>query len=601
MKALILTILMPLGKEFDFVLERNQGLKNNIYFKIIISAFFVSVFSFTLFHIYGNVAWKSNVALIILYIILCILEPIGNWLDFAKQHKVYIVLTDILVSFCLIGNYLFCYPLDKSVGLISFFEFLVFSVVCTPIVVGIAHLPQRQKLQNFLISKKNTNKKIWRVHLMLYISIPIIAGIVSIVALNPCIVSYDAYYVMAEAKGLIPVDEYIGIPYVLLFRLVLSVIDSVTFLCAIQIVLYAVVIGYFLAYIEKLFNIKFEILFAAFFVFTILPNNTMMLITLTKDVYYAIFLCLLLISLLKIREAESIRNYFWCGLSLFLIWSIRQSGILAVIIVIAAGLIFVRNKKRMIIAGIISVAFSFLFNYGLVVLTSAEKTPGGLKYVSLYQDILGVYYSGGNMSDETMQLVELGVGDTPEFNEEYTPYWAKYDYYQKIENVEVPLFIKCYIDTFLYNPVKMLRSILCRLDMMWDIRPGVNAVESWQWRVKNSGGKYTYLVEERNANLLTKIYDYVGEKSKDLPYKDVMWRVAIWNLIFILLLNNIKDKRDHFVFLPFYGFILAYAVTLGWSHYRYYWADELLVFMGCVFIFAQTAQRKKEGSVSSNG
>lgn len=65
-----------------------------------------------------------------------------------------------------------------------------------------------------------------------------------------------------------------------------------------------------------------------------------------------------------------------------------------------------------------------------------------------------------------------------------------------------------------------------------------------------------------------------------------MWRVGIWNVIFFFWLINIQDKRHYLVFLPFFGFIVAYLVSLGWAHYRYYWADEILMLMSYVYIIA---------------
>ena len=231
----------------------------------------------------------------------------------------------------------------------------------------------------------------------------------------------------------------------------------------------------------------------------------------------------------------------------------------------------------------------------MVRLTNAEQVPGGMKYIALYQDILGVYYAGGNLSEETQKLVDKGIGDNPDFEDKYTPYWAHYDYYyHELEDVEVPYFIKCYVDTFFRNPGTMLQAILCRLDMLWDINPGVNAYESWQWRVENSGGNWTYLVEERQGNALTDLYNTVGEASKEYPYKDIIWRVALWNALFILLVVKVKDKRDYMPFFPFFGFVLAYVVSLGWSHYRYYWADEGMMFMSCILIITGRVNKAKE-------
>lgn len=570
--------------------------EKKITIRIITSIIAAAVFTLILYHVYGFIVWKSNVWWIALAAFSCVIEPVDHWWSFFISHKRFLIMIDLLLAFCIAGNYLFCYPIAKNVGMINILEYLLLAIFCTPIVVCVSSFSKKKKIGNLIVQNTRCDDRQLKTHMLFYMSVPIVIGIVSMIALNPCVVSYDAYEVIAEANGLTPVQEYVGVPYVLWFRLWLSFINSVSFLCFIQIVIYAATVGYFLFYIEKQYNIKFEFLFLIFSVFSILPNNIMMLVTLSKDVYYTIFLCLMMISMMLIRKEERVRNYIFWGISVFLVWSIRQSGSLAALFVVIFGVFYLKKKRVFVMAATVSVVVSFLFNAGLVKITDAESIPGGMKYVALYQDILGVYYAGGSVSGETDALVEKGVGDNPEFKDEYTPYWAYYDnYYPELENVKVTHFIKCYMDTFIHNPILMCRSILCRIDMMWDIRPGKDAFESWQWKIVNSGGDWTNLVAERHENLLTKILNLIGERSKASPYKNVIWRVAIWNVLFLNLLGCVRDKHDYLVFLPFFGFAFAYAVSLGWSHYRYYWADELMMFLSCIYIIADVVAGKEKG------
>ena len=184
------------------------------------------------------------------------------------------------------------------------------------------------------------------------------------------------------------------------------------------------------------------------------------------------------------------------------------------------------------------------------------------------------------------------MGDNPEFDEKYTPYWAYYDYYYpELEDQNVTEFVFSYVDTFVRNPILMSRAILCRLDMLWDIKPGFDAFESWQWRVDNTGGRWTYLVKPRTENVLTNLINFYGEKSKELPYKNIVWRVAVLNLLVILQLLGICDRKGIIALLPFIGYGVSYMISLGWSHYRYYWADELLMFALCLyFVFFRNSE-----------
>ena len=78
---------------------------------------------------------------------------------------------------------------------------------------------------------------------------------------------------------------------------------------------------------------------------------------------------------------------------------------------------------------ICSIVGAILLNLGLEKIASAEPVHPGMKYIALYQDILGVYYADGELSDETIGIVKTGIEGDEEFDNLYTPYWAYYQYY----------------------------------------------------------------------------------------------------------------------------------------------------------------------------
>ncbi len=548
----------------------------------------IPVFIFLLYRICGITAWQSNLFWIVLLIAsTLIIARSQRFQEYFSTHLLVCVIYDLLLSFCLIGNRLFCYPLSKNVGLAGIAQFLLFSFSCNPITVLLLCLPTTDRFQKLFrrVQKKEGSLLL---HFLLYAVCPLVIGVVSMIAFNPCIVSYDAFEAIAEAKQLVPVQEYSGVLYVLWFRLLLSLFDSAAFLCIVQVLLYSILGACFFSYIERKFHLRFPVLYGIWVVFSLLPGNIMMLITLSKDVYYGISLFLLFFSMMKLcYEPNKLKSNLLFGTAVFLTWSVRQSGSLVIAVVMVIGIFFCRSKKSFALSTILAVAISLGFQYGAARAVNAEPIFGGMKYIALYQDILGVSYSGGDLSDDTVTLVEKGVGDDPEFKNLYTPYWAYYDYYYpELADERVPHFIKCYLDTFFRNPVLLTRAVLCRMDMAWDIRPGINASETWQWQVQNKGGNWTDLVEARRENSLTGIINAVGEFSKNYPFKDLVWRAAIWNVVFLFLLRHNRQRRSLFVFLPVFGYFLAYLVSLGWSHYRYYWADQILALAGSLSLIA---------------
>jgi hypothetical protein len=568
---------------------------------LIVNVALVIIFTYILYDNFGLEKWQSNA----LWIIFSALSAFITTTNKFQRRYISLNFTDILLSivlsFCLIGNYCLTYPLDRKVGLINITEILLFSVTCYPIVVTITGILNTERFRRVFIDTDlksvNSEKKLF----ITYMAIPIVIGAISMVALNPCIVSYDAFEVIAEAKGLTPVQDYAGVLYVLWFRLLLSIMDSASFLCIVQVIIFSIIASLFLGYIEQRFRLKNSSLVIAWTIFLLLPGNIMMLITLSKDVYYGTFLLLLMYSALRVcHEPEKNINNVLIGVAAILVWNIRQSGIITVVVFFLGLILLCDRKRQCMLTMICSIVGAILLNLGLEKIASAEPVHPGMKYIALYQDILGVYYADGELSDETIGIVKTGIEGDEEFDNLYTPYWAYYQYYyQNLTEIDLKRFVKCYIDTFVQNPVMMTRAILCRLDMMWDVRPGIDAMETWQWNVENRGGDWTYLVQERNKNILTQLFDFAGEFSKQYPFKEVIWRVAIWNYILLVLLFQNMNKKRFIVFLPIFGFIIAYAVSLGWSHYRYYWADEILVFMGVLYLIGTIVYEKSNAEIKS--
>ncbi len=78
--------------------------------------------------------------------------------------------------------------------------------------------------------------------------------------------------------------------------------------------------------------------------------------------------------------------------------------------------------------------------------------------IGLSQDILGVYYAGGEVSEGTLQMVYIMTeNNNAEYS--YNPTGSLQSYDLAVEPVD---FIKNYIQTFLRNPVIMARAVIVR-------------------------------------------------------------------------------------------------------------------------------------------
>lgn len=552
-----------------------------------------------LIYIYGNKLLISNLFVVFGIYALGTLNKRKMISITEQKDRMHVTILSVLLSFALIGNYLFCYPLVKNTSFIDVILFLLFAYCITPVTSTLIWLEKDISEKDILEKKRSVDKKHFIKMRVLYIFLTEIVGIIMLCAFNPAIVSWDAYEVLAEAYGLSPLLEYTGLMYVGIFSLLLRICNSVMFLGIVQITLFAILFSRIFIWVEKRSNLKTNILIIVYLIVNIFPANMMMLATLTKDVYYSLGIVGLTFCLIRIYMKESQwLLYIEYGMWLFFVYEIRQSGIVVSIVVALATIFLFKNRKVFIST---LMASGLIIVFGMIVQSyDYEKTPAGLKYVALYQDLLGVYYSGGELSKEAEEITNLGVGDNPEFANQYTPYWAYYDeYVQDIGEIEVKEFLKGYIDTFLKNPGIMLRSILCRMDMLWDIRLGREGHESWQWKTLMLSEEWDSLVPERNANVLTNLIDCYGKTSLKEPIRSFVWRQGGWLIICISSFISMwkRDKRSIVIYIPLVAFVFSYLVSLGWSHYRYYWSIELLAVILCV-AWRVDIGIKKKGSVS---
>lgn len=517
-----------------------------------------------------------------------------------RKDRIHVVILSIILSFALIGNYLFCYPLTKNTSLIDVILFLLFTCCIFPVAAALIRLEKDALKKDFFEEKRDVDKKHYIKMGLVYLFLTELVGVIMLLAFNPAIVSWDAYEVLAEAYGLSRLSEYTGLMYVGIFAVLLRICNSIMFLGIAQITLFALLFSRIFVWLEKRSNLRADILVIAYVLLLIFPGNMMMLATLTKDVYYSLGIIGLTFCLIRMYMKESQWSlYAEYAVWLFFVYEIRQSGmIVSIISAIAAAFLF--KNRKIFISTIAAIGLVMAFSIA-VRNCDYEETPSGLKYVALYQDLLGVYYSGGKVSKEVEEIVNIGVGDNPEFADQYTPYWAYYDeYVYHIGEIEMGDFLKGYIDTFLKNPGIMLRAIMCRMDMLWDIRLGKEGYESWQWKTLMINEEWSCLVPERNVNVLTNLIDRYGKTSLNEPIKSFVWRQGGWFIICVACFMSMwkRDRRSIVIYMPLAAFVFSYLVSLGWSHYRYYWSIELLAVVLCMAWWVDI-KIKKKGSVSA--
>lgn len=516
------------------------------------------------------------------------------------KRKAHIILLSMLLAFMLFGNRLFVFPLTGHLSLLNVIKYVIAVILISPVCVGLILFDERGIKAPWIYKKNDINIKYHYFKMFIvYMGMTIVGGAVMLYAFNPAIVSWDDYEMLAEAYDLHPVVEY-NLWYVCIYKVLLSICDSVTFVAFIQIVAYGVLLARIFVWMEKERGISSRFLVILYLLITLLPNNAVMVSTLTRDVYYALGIVDLTFCMARFYTGtKKLSLYIEYAAALSWVILMKQTGIVVSLISAIAVVAFIKNK-RIIISTLLAFLCTVSLTCGLNRYFSSEKTAGGLKYVALYNDMLGVMYNGGDISENTEELLALGVGDNADFSETYSPYWAYYDeYYLQIADVSVVDLLTAYTDTFFRNPVLMTRIVLCRLDMLWDIPKGIDGIETWQWKVKFSKTEYMELIGDRvparNENVMTKLINFIGQNSARTPAKEILWRMGVSTFLSCMILCFLfrRNKRVFLIFIPGISFILSYVIALGWTHYRYWWCCHILFIFYSLFYISAIGINKR--------
>ena len=311
-------------------------------------------------------------------------------------------------------------------------------------------------------------------------------------------------------------------------------------------------------------------------------GNMVHLTTIWKDIPYAISVFWITILIARFMLEDQRRSWLiYIELIIALVCAalMRQNGIIVFIVLIPILIFTFRKKWKMWVACALSIALVLIVQFPLYSYLDIQRNPGGGKYIGLGQDIMAVYYNGGNLNDDAMNIVNvLSSNDIAEFG--YTPYWANSSYELNIPATE---FIKAYIDTFVRNPVLMIREIVCRQDCVWDLLIGQDGTLGCVnfTGTMDSDATWNSLVQVRQNNFLTeRVSEYTARSANLSLLNMIEWRAGIWTLFTVIAFATcvfLKNNRKLWIlFSVQIGHILSLILSTGWSDYRYYWPLTLI-------------------------
>lgn len=528
----------------------------------------------------------------------------NNWDKVSKRLKdkkcaAIMILLAAWTAFSLIGSRCFIYPINMNITIGAVLLYIITVLLMFPL-VSVIMIKSEEFCEKHV--REREEKVPWDFVIVTIVAV-LISALYYLRAFNPAISSPDTkycmYYGLNSIRG---INDWHPAFYILWLKAILRIIPTAQAVVVVQYIFYIYVLlrGFLFLY-EK--GLPKQFLYGAMLLTVFNCANTLHLMTIWKDIPYTLSITWLTILIAILLFGERKRKvYIYIELIVALIWTcfFRQPGIVPFIIVGIALILMFRESWKIWFSVIAAVCIALVIKFPVYNYYEIQTDHGGGIYIGLGQDIMGVYYNGGEISESAMEIVNV-LSESDIAGYAYSPYRATASYELNVTKVE---FIKAYIDTFIKNPVMMTRSVLCRMDTVWDVFMGEDGIlgcvgfTGTMDGEEINGEKWENLWGERENNFITQRVQDLVTYSVENPILNVLeWRTGIWFLAFLLAMGicswKQKFNRTFLLFTPCVSHILSLALSTGWSDFRYFWPINLMT----LFVFLTVVTLKSEKNI----
>ena len=506
-----------------------------------------------------------------------------------KIKQIALYLLYIYAGFSLVGQRILIYPLTSKIRVTGIFVFVVSILWFVPIIKSMLYIMGRSEA--IIISEKPKLKQLS--FIVLILCLLFIPACYALYAFNPGISSSDTYSCMViNAHNLRGMYDWHSAFYCIILRAILTLWDSTYAVIIAQYFFWGYVFVELFLYLRKR-GITDSILLASALFMGINAGNFLHLNTIWKDIPYAISLVWILVLLAKLSfDFETYRKtwyiFFEIIVALIGIFFYRKNGIVPFLL-ISAMMIIILHKSLKIWLTLIITAMLIIVIKGPIYNYLEIQDPGthGM-YIGLGQDILGVYYSNGEVSQSTLSMINTMTSyNNAEY--EYTPTWSKQAYDLDVTPTE---FVLNYIDTFIKNPMLLIRAVIARVDAIWNIYAGADAYLGCVNNYNTMDGRENWndYYPERVHNSLYEIVATVTDYTANTQWiSSIEWRSGLLTLLgfsaFVFAFLSYNFKKYVLILSPIIGQSLSLLLSTGWSDFRYFWPLNLMNFV-CILLIA---------------
>lgn len=501
----------------------------------------------------------------------------------------------LYMAFALTGSRIFVYPIARRPNLGQLAAFLAAVVWSAPVCLVLLACLHRAAIWACRPEGAGRQTRAARLRFGAICALGLLLpALYNLAVNNPGISSVDSALTLAEsAHSLRGMDDWHPPFYCILLRLLITIWDSTYMVILAQYAFWLYVMLRLFFFARKQ-GVREGLLYAAALLAGLCPANYLHLNTIWKDIPYALsllWLCVLLAKLCIGRQQAG--RLIWLELCAALVctYFFRKNGIVPFVLC-ALGLLAANRRRRKAWAAVLASAFIIALIQGPVYSALEVQRLGdrGI-YIGLGQDILGVYASGGQLSEKSTHVLTECIGGDP-LDFDYRPTYASMNYDMDIQMGE---FIACYLDTFARNPLRMTSAVLAREDAAWSIFAGSGgepALVNYAGTAGNTPSWAGLYPPRRYCSLAPAAQAFEGSILQSQWLSALVWRSGIWTLLAlaaaVLLLLRGQLLRYGLILLPFAGHLLGLVLSTGWSDFRYFWPLNLLA--GAALLFTAVLQ-----------
>lgn len=499
-----------------------------------------------------------------------------------KWKKMIMIIAYAYAAFTLVGQRIWIYPLNGKLTTAGLTVYVCALIWFIPIVKSMLFYADR--ICNRLFNNAERRNQVGFV--VCTVLLLLVPAAYNLFANNPGISSPDTVGSMVtNAKHLHGMYDWHPFFYSMVLRVITEIWDSTYMVIFVQYFFFAYVLVELLIYLRKK-GMKDIVLYGIALFSGANAANYIHLNTIWKDIPYTLSLLWVFVIVVKlVIDNEKYKHtwYIYFELIVAMVGTdlYRKNGVVTFVIVSMCLIPLMKKNIKILASIVICIALIGIVNGPLYSYFEVESPEKRGMYIGLGQDILGVYYNGGEVSEETLMMItNMTNYNNAEYS--YTPTWSYQSYDVDVEPVD---FIKNYIDTFVKNPIIMLRAIVDREDALWDIYKGEGSIlgcVNYTGTMSHAGyeGWDEYYPEREYVSLATEASAASAYTANSQWISAIEWRCGLFTLLGVMVVINLllkgSAKKLIVIISPMIGHILSLLLSTGWSDFRYFWPMNLL-------------------------